>query len=170
MIARPNRKETALALTEGQRLGNLEKKSQIATGESRSSAASGMACPPLCTEYNKTTGVPSFTQVMLSTEMLPPLCGSFASSGMAVTPNSFAQYFAVSSLESTLPSAPSQRAAALPASLSNSLVSTSLTAIIAAAIEAVCEEPPASVPDGSEVSPYSNETLSYAMPSRSAAC
>ena len=45
-----------------------------------------------------------FTQVMLSTEVLPPLCGSFASSGMAVTPNSFAQYFAVSSLESTLPS------------------------------------------------------------------
>ncbi len=63
-----------------------------------------MACPPFCTEYKMTTGVPSFTQVMLSTEVRPPLCGSVAICGGAVTPNSFAQYFAVSSLESTLPS------------------------------------------------------------------
>src|SRR5712675_515865 len=87
-----------------QRFGNLEKKSQIATGESRSSPSSGMAWPPFCTEYKMTTGVPSFTQVMLSTEVRPPLCGSVAICGGAVTPNSFAQYFAVSSLERTLPS------------------------------------------------------------------
>src|SRR5689334_8621279 len=31
------------------RLGNLAKKSQIATGESKSSPSSGMACPPFCT-------------------------------------------------------------------------------------------------------------------------
>src|SRR5215470_10580437 len=37
-----------------QRLGNLEKKSQITAGESKSSSASGMACPPFCTEYKMT--------------------------------------------------------------------------------------------------------------------
>jgi hypothetical protein len=35
-----------LAIAGRQRLGNLEKKSQIATGESKSSPSSGMACPP----------------------------------------------------------------------------------------------------------------------------
>ena len=54
-----------LAIAGRQRLGNLEKKSQITTGESKSSPSSGMACPPFCTEYRMTTGVPSFTQVML---------------------------------------------------------------------------------------------------------
>src|SRR5882724_7079090 len=93
------------AIAGHQRLGNLEKKSQITTGESRSSPSSGMPCPPFCTEYKMTTGVPSLTQVMLSTEVRPPLCGSVAICGGAVTPNSFAQYFAVSSLESPEPCA-----------------------------------------------------------------
>src|SRR5215472_4677673 len=93
-----------LAIAGRQRLGNLEKKSQITTGESKSSPSSGMACPPFCTEYKMTAGVPSLTQVMLSTEVRPPLCGSVAICGGAVMPSSFAQYFAVSSLESTLPS------------------------------------------------------------------
>src|ERR1700745_260360 len=96
--------DRVLASAGRQRLGNLEKKSQIATGESKSSPSSGMAWPPFCTEYKTTTGAPSFTKVMLSTELGPPLCGSVAICGGAVTPNSFAQYFAVSSLESTLPS------------------------------------------------------------------
>ena len=61
-----------LAIARRQRLGNLAKNSQIATGESKSSPASGMACPPFCTEYKMTTGVPSFTQIMLSTELRPP--------------------------------------------------------------------------------------------------
>src|SRR4051794_2212312 len=81
-----------LAITGRQRLGNLEKKSQITTGDSKASPASGMACPPFCTEYKMTTAVLSFTQVMLSTELRPALCGSVAIRGGAVTPNSFAQY------------------------------------------------------------------------------
>src|SRR5215467_9152045 len=67
--------QVSLRVAGRQRLGNLEKKSQIATGESKSSPASGMACPPFCTENKMTTGVPSFTQVRVSTEVRPPLCG-----------------------------------------------------------------------------------------------
>src|SRR5262249_56466538 len=93
-----------LAIARRQRLGNLAKNSQIATGESKSSPSSGMACPPFCTEYKMTTGVPSFTQVMLSTEVRPPLCGSVAICGGAATPPSLAPYFSVALLESTLAS------------------------------------------------------------------
>src|SRR6201999_1552436 len=53
-------------------LGNFEKKFQIATGESKSSPFSGMACPPFCTEYKTTTGTLSLDQVMLETEVGPP--------------------------------------------------------------------------------------------------
>jgi hypothetical protein len=49
-------KMRVLAIAGRQRLGNLEKKSQITTGESKSSPSSGMACPPFCTEYKMTTG------------------------------------------------------------------------------------------------------------------
>src|SRR5215475_8659601 len=58
---RPHHRLHAPAIAGRQRLGNLAKKSQITTGESKSSPSSGMACPPFCTEYKTTTGIPSFT-------------------------------------------------------------------------------------------------------------